>query len=104
MATDMKPGVYVRGKVLTCTGTLYNRKDGSGQFVRVRHEISTRPGIIEYEQVLDPARDTGVKVENGQLIAYPSIPEDTLVTLKVVPEAIVEYKGKVRIMKAERVA
>ncbi|HVU38008.1 MAG TPA: hypothetical protein VHC95_06710 [Opitutales bacterium] len=104
MDAELKPGLYVCGKVLTVTANLYNRKDGSGQFVRVRHEISTRPGLIEYEQILDPAKDAGVKVENGQLVAFPSIPEDSMVTLKVAPESIREYKGKVRISRAERVA
>jgi len=104
MDAELKPGIYIHGKVLSCTANVYNRKDGSGQFVRVRHEIATKPGTIEYEQVLDPARDTGVKVEGGVLVAYPSIPEDTVVPLRVAPESIREYKGKVRISRAERVA
>jgi len=104
MDTELKPGVYVRGRILTVTGNLYNRKDGSGQFVRVRHEISTRPGLIEYEQVLDPAKDAGIKIEGGKLTAFPSIPEETMVTLRVEPGGIGEYKGKVRINRAERVA
>lgn len=94
MDTELKPGIYVCGRILTVTGNLYNRKDGSGQFVRVRHEISTRPGMIEYEQVLDPAKDAGIKIEGGKLVAFPSIPEDSLVTLRVEPGGLGSIRAK----------
>jgi hypothetical protein len=100
---DLKPGVYVIGKVLSTTATVHPRKDGSGQFVRVRHEMSTRPGVIDYEQLLDPAKDAGVKVEGGQVTVFPTLPEDEVITLRVEPGAIGEYKGKVRISRAERI-
>ncbi len=99
-----QPGIYVIGKVISITASVHQRKDGSGQFVRVRHEISTRPGVIDYEQLLDPAKDPGVKVEGGKAVAFPTLPEDELITLRVEPGAIGEYKGKVRISRAERVA
>ena len=98
---SMKPGVYVHGTVLSSTATLFNRKDNSGQFVRVRHEIATKPGVIDFEQILDPAKDAGVKVEGGKIIAFPTFPEDKPIALKCEPGAIKEFKGKVKITKAE---
>ena len=104
MDTELKPGVYVRGRVLTVTANLYNRKDNSGQFVRVRHEIATKPGVIDFEQILDPAKDAGVKVEGGKITLFPTFPEDKPITLKCDPGAIREFKGKVKITRAELIA
>ena len=101
---SLKPGVYVRGSVLSSTATLFNRKDGSGQFVRIRHEIATKPGVLDYEQVIDPAKDASVKIEGGKITAFPTYPEDSQITLKVEPGAIREFKGKVQITRAERIA
>ena len=56
---NMKHGVFVHGTVLSSTATLFDRKDKSGQFVRIRHEIATKPGVIDFEQILDPAKDAG---------------------------------------------
>ena len=70
----MKPGVYVHGTVLSSTATLFNRKDNSGQFVRVRHEIATKPGVIDFEQILDPSKDAGVKVKRRQNRRLPHLP------------------------------
>jgi len=108
MATDnklnLKPGVFVHGLVLSSTANLFDRKDKSGQFVRVRHEIATKPGVIDFEQILDPAKDAGVKVEGGKIVAFPTYPEDKPITLKCEPGAIREFKGKVKITRAELIA
>ena len=96
--------MYVQGTVLSSTATLFDRKDKSGQFVRIRHEIATKPGVIDFEQILDPAKDAGVKVEGGKITAFPTYPEDKPITLKFEPGAIREFKGKVKITKAELIA
>ena len=70
----------------------------------MRHEIATKPGVIDFEQILDPAKDAGVKVEGGKVVAFPTYPEDQPVTLKFEPGAILEFKGKVKITKAELIA
>jgi hypothetical protein len=98
---NLKPGVYVRGSVLSSTATLFNRKDNSGQFVRVRHEISTKPGVIDFEQIFDPVKDGVVKVEGGKVVAFPTYPEDSPIMLKFEPGAIREFKSKVKITRAE---
>jgi len=98
---NLKAGVYVHGNVLSSTATLFDRKDKSGQFVRIRHEIATKPGVIDFEQILDPAKDAGVKVEGGKVTAFPIYPEDKPITLKCEPGAIREFKGKVKITRAE---
>ena len=108
MATEnklnLKPGVYVLGTVLSSSATLFDRKDKSGQFVRVRHEIATKPGVLDFETILDPAKDPSVKVEGGKITAFPTYPEDKPITLKCEPGAIREFKGKVKITKAELIA
>jgi hypothetical protein len=43
--------------------------------VRVRHEIATKPGVLNYEQVLDPAKDSSVRVEGGKVVAFPALPD-----------------------------
>ena len=101
---NLKSGVYVRGIVLSSTATLFDRKDKSGQFVRIRHEIATKPGVIDFEQILDPAKDAGVKVEGGKGVTFPTYPEDQPIMLKFEPGSIREFKGKVKITKAELIA
>ncbi len=108
MATEnkpnLKPGVYVHGTILSVTVTLQNRKDGSGQFVRISIEVATKPGVLIFEQIFDPAKDASVKVEGGKVVAFPTYPEDKPITLKCEPGAIREFKGKVKITKAEIIA
>jgi len=70
----------------------------------VRHEIATKPGVIDFEQILDPAKDAGLKVEGGKIVAFPTFPEDKPISLKCEPGAIKEFKGKVKITKAELIA
>ena len=100
----MKPGVYVHGTVLSSAVALQNRKDGSGQFVRLSTEIATKPGVLIFEQIFDPAKDAAVKVEGGKVTLFPAYPEDKPITLKCEPGAIREFKGKVKITKAELIA
>lgn len=101
---NLKPGVYVCGSILSNTVSLHNRKDGSGQFVRVSHELATKPGVLIIEQIYDPAKDPGVKVEGGKVTAYPTYPEDKPITLRCEAGSIREFKGKVKITKAEIIA
>ncbi len=100
----MKPGVYVIGKILSCTANLFNRKDGSGKFVVVRYEISTRPGVVTFERMFDPTKDAEIKLEGDKVVNFPTYPEESLVTFRVDPDGIRENKGKVRITRAEKIA
>ena len=59
------------------------RKDGSGSFVMVTHEIATQPGVVEYTQYLDVANDPGIKVQGDDVLEYPKLPEMKPVSLKV---------------------
>jgi hypothetical protein len=43
-------------------------------------------------------------VEGGKIIAFPTFPEDKHIVLKCEPGAIREFKGKVKITKAELIA
>lgn len=76
-------GLYVRGVVVSSSAKAYQRKDGSGTFVRVQHELATQPGVVLFEQYLDPKESTEVKIEDGKVVTYPRLPEFASVTLKV---------------------
>jgi hypothetical protein len=76
-------GLYVRGVIVSGSAKARARKDGSGVFVIVQHEIATQPGVVLYEQFLDPKESPEVKVEGDKVTAYPQIPLFHEVNLKV---------------------
>jgi len=94
----------VIGKILSCTATMFNRKDGSGRLVVARTEVATKPGVVTLERMFDPAKDAEVKVEGDKVTSFPTYPEDATVAFRVEPESIRENKGKVRITRAEKIA
>lgn len=90
MDTNAKPnggadklnGLFVRGVVISSTAKLIKRKDGSGIFVCVRHEIALQPGLAVWEEYPDLNGDK-VKIEGDQLIEFRRLPELKPVELKV---------------------
>lgn len=75
-------GLYVRGIVVSSSAHAFNRKDGSGMIVKVQHEIATQPGVVIYEQYLDPKEETAVKIEGDKVTAYPQLPLFQTMTFK----------------------
>ncbi len=76
-------GLYVRGVVVSSSANAFQRKDGSGIVVKVQHEIATQPGVVLFEQYMDPKESKEVKVEGDKVVAYPQLPQFSEITLKV---------------------
>jgi hypothetical protein len=90
MAENAKPtaqgeklnGLFVRGVVMSSTAKVFNRKDGSGKVVCVRHEIALQPGMAVFEEYPD-LKDGKVKLDGDKVVEFPKLPEMQQVTLKV---------------------
>jgi hypothetical protein len=109
MADNSKPiaqadklnGLIVRGVVMSSTAKAHKRKDGSGVFVIVRHEIALQPGLAVWEGFHDP-KDGKVKLDGENVVTFPKLPEFQQVTLKVLRWA--EQDKRLVIKDAELVA
>lgn len=75
-------GLLVRGVVMSSTAKVFNRKDGSGKVVCVRHEIALQPGLAVFEEYPDLKAGT-VKLDGDKVVEFPKLPEMQPVTLKV---------------------
>jgi hypothetical protein len=89
MAENTKPtqndklnGLIVRGVVVSSTARAFNRKDGSGKIICVRHELALQPGLAVYEEYPD-LKDGKVKLDGDKVVEFPKMPEMQQVTLKV---------------------
>ncbi len=90
MATDTKStagsdkinGLIVRGIVMSSTAKVFNRKDGSGKLVCVRHELALQPGLVVFEEYPD-LKDGKVKLDGENVVEFPKLPEMQQVTLRV---------------------
>lgn len=67
---------------MSSTAKAFNRKDGSGKVVCIRHELATQPGLVVFEEYPDP-KDGKVKLDGDNVIEFPKLPEFQQVTLKV---------------------
>ena len=67
---------------MSSTAKAFNRKDGSGKIVCIRHEIATQPGMVVYEEYPE-LKDGKVKLEGDKVVEFPKLPEMQPVTLKV---------------------
>ncbi len=75
-------GLFVRGVVMSSAAKVHKRKDGTGVFVIVRHEIALQPGLAVWEAFHDP-KDGKVKLDGENVVAFPKVPEFQQLTLKV---------------------
>ena len=90
MAENAKPttkdeklnGLFVRGIVMSSTAKAFNRKDGSGKVICIRHELALQPGLAVFEEYPDP-KDGKVKLDGDKVVEFPRLPEMQQVTLKV---------------------
>jgi len=76
-------GLFVRGVVVSSSATAFQRKDGSGTVVKVQHEIATQPGVVLFEQYMDPKESNEVKVEDGKVVSFPQLPQFSTIMMKV---------------------
>ncbi len=75
-------GLFVRGVVMSSLARVFNRKDGSGKVVCVRHELALQPGLAVFEEY--PDLNAGkVKLDGDNVVEFPKLPEFQQVTLKV---------------------
>ena len=82
VANEKLNGLFVRGVVMSSTAKTHKRKDGSGVFVIVRHELALQPGLALWEAFHDP-KDGKVKLEGENVVEFPKLPEFQQVTVKV---------------------
>ena len=75
-------GLFVRGVVVSSSAKVFNRKDGTGKVVCVRHELALQPGLAVYEQYPELNGGT-VKLLGDKVVEYPRLAEFEQVTLKV---------------------
>jgi hypothetical protein len=80
--SDKLNGLFVRGAVMSSTAKAFNRKDGSGKVVCIRHELALQPGMAVYEEYPD-LKDGKVKLDGDNVIEFHELPEMQHVTLKV---------------------
>lgn len=75
-------GLFVTGVVMSSTANAFNRKDGSGKVICVRHEIALQPGMAVFEEYPE-LKDGKVKLDGEKVVEFPKLPEFEQVTLKV---------------------
>lgn len=76
-------GLFVVGVVMSSMAKAFNRKDGSGKVICIRHEIALQPGLAVFEEYPDP-KDGKVKLDGDNVVEFPKLPEFQQVTLKVI--------------------
>jgi len=74
--------LFVHGVVMSSAAPAHKRKDGTGVFVIVRHELAPQPGLAVWEAFHDP-KDGHVNLDGENVIAFPKLVEFQQVTLKV---------------------
>lgn len=67
---------------MSISAKVFNRKDGSGKIVCIRHELALQPGLAVYESY-PPIDGKSVRVEAETVVEFPRLPELQPVTLKV---------------------
>ena len=90
MAENTKPtakdeklnGLFVRGVVMSSTAKAFNRKDGTGKVVCVRHELALQPGLAVFEEYPE-LKDGKVKLDGDNVVEFHKLPEFQQITLKV---------------------
>ena len=75
-------GLFVRGVVMSSTARAFNRKDGTGKVVCVRHELALQPGLAVFEEYPE-LKDGKVKLDGDKVVEFHKLPEFQQVTLKV---------------------
>jgi hypothetical protein len=75
-------GLFVVGVVMSSTAQAFNRKDGSGKVICIRHEIALQPGMAVFEEYPE-LKDGKVKLDGDKVVEFPKLPEFQQITLKV---------------------
>ena len=75
-------GLFVRGVVMSSTAKAFNRKDGSGKVICIRHELALQPGLAVFEEYPE-LKDGKVKLDGDNVVEFHKLPEFQQITLKV---------------------
>ena len=75
-------GLFVVGVVMSSTAKAFNRKDGTGKVICIRHELALQPGLAVWEEYPE-LKDGKVKLDGDNVVEFPKLPEFQQVTLKV---------------------
>ena len=78
--SDKLNGLFVRGVAVSSSAKVFNRKDGSGKIVCIRHELALQPGMAVFEEYPELGK---VKLDGDNVIEFHRLPEMQQVTLKV---------------------
>ena len=76
-------GLFVRGVVMSSTARAFNRKDGSGKVICIRHELALQPGLAVFEEYPE-LKDGKVKLDGDNVVEFHRLPEFQQITLKVI--------------------
>ncbi len=81
--SELPAGLLIRGRIISSIARVIPKKDRSGIFVRVSHEVATNPGIATWEEYIDPSQDPRVEVQSGEVKRFPTLEAFADVLLKV---------------------
>ena len=95
-------GIFVKGRVISSTATTYDRKDGTGKGVILKHELALVPGFAMIEEFLNPADHPEIELRGSEVVKFPQFDEFQEVHLKVLKFDV--YNDILRIRKSELVS
>lgn len=81
-ALNLPCGLFVRGVVVSSSAKVFNKKDGTGKLVCIRHEIALQPRLAVYE-VYPPTDGKTVRLDGEMVVDCPRLPELQAITLRV---------------------
>ena len=55
---------------MSSTAKAFNRKDGSGKVICIRHELALQPGLAVFEEYQD-LKDGKVKLDGDNVVEFP---------------------------------
>ena len=67
---------------MSSSAKVFNRKDGSGKLVVIRHELALQLGLAVVEDYPE-LKDGKVKLAGDKVVEFPRLPDMQQVTLKV---------------------
>ena len=76
-------GVLIRGTIISSIAIVDPKKDRTGVFVRVQHELALIPGVAVWEEYIDPSEDNRVDIHGDEVKKFPSLPRMSDILLKV---------------------
>lgn len=92
----------MKGIVISSSAKAFDRKDGSGKTVLVKHEIALRPGMAVWETFMDPAEHSEIELKRNEVIRFPHVKDFEPVNLRVLKFS--SNNDVMQIKKAEWVA